>query len=128
VVVHDGLRRVESTPTAAQDDDYEIAIDTQLTVPASGVLANDISSRCGGLSASLISVPPPSEASASLASDGSLTLTPAPGFSGIVSFTYEACTAIDCDQATIAVGVGVPVPVELQSFTVASLEDTGTSH
>ncbi len=123
VVTHEGLQRVEGIPTVAVDDAYETAIDTQLTVAASGVLENDTSSRCGGLSASLVSVPLPSEATVSLAGDGSLTLTPAAGFTGIVSFTYEACTAIDCDQATIEVGVGVPVPVDLQSFTVASLEN-----
>lgn len=124
VLAHEGLRRVEGIPTVAVDDAYETAIDTQLTVAASGVLGNDTSSRCGGLFAKLVSTPLPSEATVSLAGDGSLTLTPAAGFTGIVSFAYEACTAIECDQATVEVGVGVPVPVDLQSFTVASLENT----
>jgi len=74
-------------PTTVNDA-YQTSINVPLTVPAPGVLTNDASNGGGPLTAALVS--PVSSGSLILAANGSLTYTPAPGFTGTVSFTYRA--------------------------------------
>ncbi|RPE85251.1 CshA-type fibril repeat protein [Curtobacterium sp. PhB137] len=58
---------------------------TKLTVPAKGVLAND-----SGTGLSVVSNTTPAHGTATVASDGSYTYTPAAGFSGTDTFQYTA--------------------------------------
>ena len=71
----------------ALDDSYEM-YGTSLTVPASGVLANDGDPDSDPLDAVLVD--PPAHGSVTLNTDGSFAFTPGPDFTGIDSFTYQA--------------------------------------
>src|SRR5438045_1702297 len=79
---------VNDAPVAANDDNYTTPEDTQLTVSAPGVLANDSDVDSDTLSAVLVSSP--SHGTLTLNSDGSLVYMPALNFNGIDSFTYKA--------------------------------------
>ncbi|HSV28875.1 MAG TPA: cadherin-like domain-containing protein, partial [Candidatus Omnitrophota bacterium] len=70
---------------AAADDAFAATEDTQLVVPATGVLANDTGTN---LIASLVT--PPGGGTLALAPDGGFTFTPAANFSGKAVFTYRA--------------------------------------
>jgi N-acetylneuraminic acid mutarotase len=74
----------------AKDDRYNDGLqDTTLVVPAAqGVLANDSDPESNPLSAVLVT--PPSQGSLTLNPDGSLSYSPAVGFTGSVTFTYRA--------------------------------------
>src|SRR5947199_364470 len=73
---------------AANDDSYTTPEDTQLTVSAPGVLANDTDPDGDTLSAILVSGP--AHGTLTLNADGSLVYMPAPNFNGTDSFTYKA--------------------------------------
>src|SRR5437773_2104851 len=75
-------------PVAANDDSYTTAEDTQLTVSAPGVLANDSDVDGDALSAVLMSGP--SHGTLTLNSDGSFSYMPALNYNGVDSFTYKA--------------------------------------
>src|SRR5206468_2313404 len=79
---------VNDAPVAANDDGYTTAEDTELTVIAPGVLAND--SDVDGDSLSAVLVSSPSHGTLTLNSDGSLVYMPALNFNGIDTFTYKA--------------------------------------
>src|SRR5439155_272846 len=76
---------VNDAPVAANDDGYTTAEDTELTVIAPGVLAND--SDVDGNSLSAVLVSSPSHGTLTLNSDGSLVYLPALNFNGIDTFT-----------------------------------------
>ncbi|MGV0714852.1 Ig-like domain-containing protein [Mycolicibacterium sp. XJ662] len=78
---------VQDAP-APQDDAYITEEDTPLTIPAPGVLDNDIDVDGDDLSALLIN--PPVHGSITLNGDGSFTYTPFEDFHGLDSFTYAA--------------------------------------
>ncbi len=67
--------------------------------------------------------PPAGEGSVTINPDGTVTFTPAPGFTGTPTFEYETCVldsknAKKCDQATVTVTVQ-PLPTAADdSFTV----------
>lgn len=75
-------------PPTANPESYTIQHDTQRTVPAPGLLANDSDPNDDPLSARVVT--PPSHGTLSLAADGSFTYLPDPGFEGSDSFQYEA--------------------------------------
>src|SRR4029450_9216376 len=79
---------INDAPVAANDDSYTTPEDTQLTVSAPGVLAND--SDVDGDALSAILVNGPSHGTLTLNSDGSLVYMPALNFNGVDSFTYRA--------------------------------------
>src|SRR5438093_1321541 len=79
---------VNDAPVAVNDDSYTTPEDTQLTVIAPGVLANDTDVDGDALSAVLVSNP--THGTLTLNSDGSLVYVPALNFNGIDSFTYKA--------------------------------------
>jgi LPXTG-site transpeptidase (sortase) family protein len=90
-------------PTAS-DDSYSAVEDTQLAIPASGVLANDNDPENDPLTA--IQVSPPLSGTLALASDGSFTYDPDPDSCGPDSFTYLARTALgDSNTATVSLNV-----------------------
>lgn len=88
---HTGTITVTLTNTApvAQTDSYRASQSTTLAVPASGVLANDTDTDGDKLSALLVTSPAHA-ASFALRTDGSFTYTPAAGYFGTDSFTYNA--------------------------------------
>jgi hypothetical protein len=77
----------------AGDDDYAVGLNSSLSVPAPGVLANDVDDDGDPITAVLLT--PPANASAfQLMPDGSFQYTPLPGYTGPDSFTYEASDGI----------------------------------
>src|SRR5205823_6375448 len=110
---------------AANDDNYTTAEDTQLTVSAPGVLANDSDVDSDALSAVLVSNP--THGTLTLNGDGSFTYMPALNFNGIDSFTYKASDGqAQSGVATVTITVtplnNAPVAVNDDSYTTP--EDT----
>src|SRR5213075_997700 len=95
---------VNDAPVAANDDNYTTPEDTQLTVVAPGVLAND--SDVDGDALSAVLVAGPSHGTLTLNSDGSLVYMPALNFNGVDSFTYQATDGQALsDVATVTITV-----------------------
>src|SRR6184192_3676010 len=116
---------VNDAPVAANDDSYTTPEDTQLTVSAPGVLANDSDVDGDALSAVLVSGP--SHGTLTLNSDGSFSYMPALNFNGIDSFTYKASDGqVQSGVATVTITVtpvnDAPVAADDDSYT--TLEDT----
>ncbi|WP_028050990.1 Ig-like domain-containing protein [Cellulomonas sp. URHD0024] len=99
------------TPRAV-DDQWTTAVNTPLTVVATGVLTNDVGSP---LVASLVS--PPTHGSVALRPDGSFDYVPAHDFSGIDTFTYRA----DSDDLS-----SPPATVTITVTPTAADDDAGT--
>src|SRR5439155_897638 len=99
--------------------------DTQLTVSAPGVLANDSDVDGDALSAVLVSNP--THGTLTLNGDGSFTYMPALNFNGIDSFTYKASDGqAQSGVATVTITV-TPVndaPVAANDDSYTTPEDT----
>src|SRR5438045_8641433 len=78
---------INDAPVAANDDNYTTPEDTQLTVSAPGVLAND--SDADGDPLSTILVTEPSHGTLTLNGDGSFSYMPALNFNDIDSASYR---------------------------------------
>src|SRR5207249_994218 len=113
------------TPVAANDDSYTTPEDTQLTVSAPGVLANDTDADGDTLTAVLVSGP--AHGTLTLNADGSLVYMPALNFNGTDSFTYKASDGqAQSSVATVTITV-TPVndaPVAANDDTYTTPEDT----
>ena len=114
---------VNDAPLALADS-YGTTEDTALTVPAPGVLGNDLDIDSGTLTASLVTGP--TSGSVTLNADGSFTYTPAADFNGPVSFTYQASDgSLTSLPATVTITVAAvndpPVAVD-DAYSTA--EDT----
>ena len=81
------ITNINRTPTV-NDDAYALLKNGILTVPAAGVLANDIDLDGDALSA--IKITDPAHGSLTLNANGSFTYTPASNYFGADSFTYRA--------------------------------------
>ena len=82
---------VADAPTGTSDGTggtYTTSEDGTLTVPAPGVLANDVDPDGDPLTAILVT--PPAHGTVTLNPDGSFVYTPNPNYSGPDSFTYRA--------------------------------------
>ena len=91
-------------PPVAIGDAYLVAEDSTLTIPASGILANDSDVEGDPLSAALVTGP--SHGSLSLGADGSFIYTPAANYNGPDSFTYKANDGTaDSNVATVNITV-----------------------
>src|SRR6184192_3088189 len=112
---------VNDAPVAANDDSYTTAEDTQLTVSASGVLANDSDVDGDALSAVLVSNP--THGTLTLNGDGSFTYMPALNFNGIDSFTYKASDG----QAQSGVATVTITVTSLNNAPVAANDDSYTT-
>jgi len=104
----------------AQNDTYRAQKNIPLVVnAANGVLANDLSTSGGAITASKLTNP--AHGSVTLNSDGSFTYTPTAGFTGPDSFTYAALQgALSSSAATVNIRV---VPL----LTCAATPDNGTT-
>ena len=109
----------------ALDDSYSTEEDTQLTVPALGVLSNDSDLDEDALSVDLaVDV---QNGVLTLNSDGSFVYTPNSNFSGTDSFTYLATDGLlDSNVATVTITVGsendVPKAID-DSYSIDEDED-----
>jgi VCBS repeat-containing protein len=101
---------VDAPPVSAADT-YATPKATPLTVPAaSGVLANDTDPNGLTMTASLVSGP--SHGNITLNADGSFTYTPAAGYFGPDSFTYQATDGVATgNTATVTLKVSPPTAV-----------------
>ena len=97
-------------PPMAVNDSYSVVQGQTLTVPATGVLSNDIGGT-GALSAVLLSNP--SFGALNLNANGSFTYTPTNTFIGSDSFTYKATDEFtNSGPATVTINVSqAPLPV-----------------
>ena len=75
-------------PPVANNDAYSTNVNTPLTVPAPGVLANDTDPQGASLTALLVSGP--SHGTLTLNSNRSFSYTPASNYTGSDSFSYRA--------------------------------------
>lgn len=82
----------------ANNDNYEINRDGTLTVPADGILTNDIDLNWDPLTATLIT--DVTHGDLTLLPDGSFTYTPNTGYAGTDSFTYRASDGASTSQTT----------------------------
>lgn len=108
---------------AAADDSYTLGKDG-LTVPAPGVLGNDIDPRGGALAAQ--SAEGPAHGTLTLNSDGSFGYLPTAGFTGSDSFTYRAIddtgrTAL----ATVRLTVSASNTAPLATVDATSVDEDG---
>jgi PKD repeat protein len=104
-------------PSAANDQ-YEVAEEGSLTVPAAGVLSNDSDPDQNPLTAILQSGP--GHGSLTLRGDGSFDYAPEFGFVGNDAFTYVASDGVlSSSPATVTITVSqVQPPVAVSSITV----------
>jgi VCBS repeat-containing protein len=95
---------VVNNPPVAANDSYSTPRNTQLSVPAKGVLNNDTDPEGDALTAALASNP--AHGSVSLNPNGAFTYTPATGYTGADSFTYRANDgSLNSNTATVTISV-----------------------
>lgn len=98
-------------PPVAAPDSYTTPVNTMLTVPAPGVLANDTDVDSPSLRAILVSGPNPAGGSFSFNQNGGFSYTPPLNFTGVVTFTYKANDgsggASGADSNTVTVTITV---------------------
>ncbi|MCC7180517.1 MAG: cadherin-like domain-containing protein, partial [Acidobacteria bacterium] len=95
-------------PTTVNDG-YATPVNTLLTVPAPGLLANDNPNGGGSMTAELVSNV--TAGTLALNANGSFTFTPTNGFTGQASFTYRAVNAFgpgNVATVTLTVTQGTP--------------------
>ncbi|MDT3680315.1 MAG: DUF4082 domain-containing protein [Burkholderiaceae bacterium] len=101
---------VNDAPVAG-DDDFATPADTPLTIAASALLAND--SDVEGAPITVVNVGGATNGTVS-ASGGDFVFTPAAGFGGTASFTYQASDGqAQSAPATVRIAVGSPAPNEI---------------
>lgn len=118
----------QATKPTAHPDTYATAFNTTLTVPAPGVLANDVVNGPGGLTAVLMTQGP---GQLVFRADGGFTYTPQPGFTGPEIFLYRAVSAAgQGNTATVTINVAPPVGglVPLAVDDVYDVGANGTLH
>jgi VCBS repeat-containing protein len=97
------VQGVNDAPVAG-DNSYTTSEDSQLTVAAPGVLANDSDIENSSLTALLVSGP--SHGTLSLSSNGSFVYTPDADYNGADSFTYNARDgSADSNVATVSLTI-----------------------
>ena len=126
-----------ATKPTGNTDSYRTQVDTVLTVPAPGVLAND--SVPAGVTAPLSATlaTGPAHGTLTLNANGSLVYTPAANFVGSDSFTYvasydttksmqlKAAPMVDSDPVTVTIDVTAAPPVATTPTPVPALGAAG---
>ena len=93
---------VNFSPVANNEEIYHASEDTLLTVPAPGVLANDIDMDGDPITA--VKVTDPAYGLLTLNTNGSFTYMPGPNYHGLDSFTYKANDGfLDSNFATVTI-------------------------
>jgi uncharacterized repeat protein (TIGR01451 family) len=102
-VVSIDVQAVNEAPVAAVDS-YSTGQEATLSVAAPGVLGNDADPDGDALAANLVSGP--AHGALTLNADGSFSYNPDGEYSGLDSFSYEACDPGQlCDGATVTIDV-----------------------
>lgn len=114
---------VNDAPVASNDN-YTLDQDATLAVTAPGLLAND-SDVDGDLISSVLQTGP-SNGSLTLATDGSFTYSPNPGFIGADSFTYRAEDPSGLLSAPVTVSLTVNAVAAGPNLSHGSLETVGS--
>ncbi|MEZ0448758.1 Ig-like domain-containing protein [Cellulomonas sp. ICMP 17802] len=109
------------TPLAA-DDAWTTAVNTPLSVPAAGVLANDSGTPLVAGSAST-----PAHGTVTLDPTGALVYTPDHDFSGTDTFTYVASSGLLSDGATVTITVTPQAADDDLGTVPANVAATGTA-
>jgi hypothetical protein len=110
---------VDARPIAAPDT-YTTSLNTDLVVAAPGVLANDSDPDGDALSAVLVSGP--AHGALALTASGSFTYTPATGYHGSDSFTYNASDGtLASPTTTVAISVTDTAPIAAPDTYTTSL-------
>ncbi|MDX2141200.1 MAG: Ig-like domain-containing protein [Chloroflexota bacterium] len=109
---------VTATPAAvitAVNDTYNVTAGTLFSVPAPGVLSNDTSTVVGQLTAVLVNTV--TSGSLTFNTDGSFIYTSPTGFTGTVTFTYQARqgTAVS-NLATVTLNISPLFPTATPPF------------
>lgn len=94
-----------NVPPIAVGDRYFAQLNGALSVPAPGLIENDQDHNGDALTVSLVEGRGPSHGALELASDGSFTYIPNPGFSGEDEFTYALSDGVSAKQATVRIFV-----------------------
>lgn len=94
-----------TAPVAVDDGTYGATEDTQLTVPATGVLANDTDAQSDPLSAVLVAQA--AHGTVALAANGGFTYQPAANYCGSDEFTYRASDGIAQSVAAAVARIAV---------------------
>jgi VCBS repeat-containing protein len=95
-----------NTPPTAVDDDYPMLEDDVLHVnPGSGVLKNDNDPDNGPQGLTARNFSQPAHGTLTSAGDGSFTYTPDPDYNGTDTFTYEAFDGASATQATVTITI-----------------------
>jgi Ca2+-binding RTX toxin-like protein len=93
-------------PPVAVDDNYIVAKNFALTVPAGGLVANDTGTSGLSLTARLLSQP--GHGTVTIAADGGFTYTPNPGYTGNDAFTYGVSDGYFDDEGHVSLSVIPP--------------------
>ncbi|MBO0699046.1 MAG: tandem-95 repeat protein, partial [Zavarzinella sp.] len=110
-------------PATARSDDYILAEDRSITVPAPGVLANDRDPEGDALTAVKLTDPP--HGNLTFNSDGSFAYMPAPDYSGNDSFTYQV---IESGGGLVSPPTTVTLHVVPSNDPPTAVDDTATSN
>jgi uncharacterized delta-60 repeat protein len=112
------VTETDGTLTAVADA-YSVNENATLNVAAPGVLTNDLPGSSTPLTPALVGLP--SHGTLTLNADGSFVYTPATGFYGTDSFTYDDTEgSLTSNVATVTIRVAAPVPIAVNdSYTVA---------
>lgn len=113
-----------TNPPVIVDDNYTTIEGTDIS---ENVLDNDSDPLGVGLMVSLPLINEPTNGTVNQNADGTFTYTPNADFVGTDSYTYEACNADDCGEATVTITVqsssNPPIAVD-DTYTV----DEGTAY
>jgi gliding motility-associated-like protein len=111
--------------TSAADDYASIAATANGTNSVSGnILTNDVNTGTLTLTATVLNGPTAAQGKFTLTADGKYTFTPAPGFSGPVDITYQACdnaSPAKCVAATLHILV-TPATVITPDINVTAIK------
>jgi len=123
------IQPVDDAPTAAPDS-YTTPQDTELVVPAPGVLGNDSDVDSSDLVVALRV--PPAHGTLVLNANGSLRYTPSAGYAGTDSFTYATFDPEDLfDEATVSITITPAAPTNhapvAQDGRTGTEQDTATT-
>jgi hypothetical protein len=118
--VSEPLNGTPNDPPIAVDDSYVIYQNTILGIDkSSGLLINDSDANGDELFVNVQPLVPPTSGTVNLVDDGSFTFTPASGFTGVSTFTYEVS---DPESATATAQVSIevrPLPANLSGDSLS---------